>query len=293
MSFQNFHLDGSVSSNPHSKQNKEILVVIPARFGSTRLPGKMLADIIKDPLIVHTWRSVISSSFVKDFVDVIVACDDQRIFDAIKKAGGEAILTPSNLPSGTDRVFAAYKAHDKHNQYKVVINVQGDMPFVNPKIITEAIKLIQDYPEYDISTIATVTKATRQDMYEQEQVVNPVVAFRKDELNDNRSKNFEKEWSNECSEKVGEALYFSRSPIPFGGPFYKHIGVYGFRPNSLEKFVSLPQSSLEKSERLEQLRAIENGMRIGIKILNLEYPISVDTAEDLENARVIAAVSRM
>ena len=280
MSTQNLCSNTSGSS---CCQKKDVLVVIPARFGSTRLPGKMLADIANKPLIVHTWMSVTSSSLIKDIADVVVACDDQRIFDAIKEAGGEAVFTSSDLPSGTDRTFAAYKALGKSDQYSAIINVQGDMPFVESKIVLEAIKLIKDYPDYDMSTVGTITKTTRQEMYELEQVVNPVVAFRKDQDCEKNAA------AGEGSEGVGEALYFSRSPIPFGGPFYKHIGVYGFRPETLERFVSLPQSSLEKSERLEQLRAIENGMKIGIKILDLGYPISVDTAEDLENARAVAA----
>lgn len=261
----------SSSSAENSSCSKKVLVVIPARFASTRLPGKMMTDIAGEPLIVHTWRSVMSSAAVADLSDVIVACDDQRISDAIKKVGGEVVLTDPDLPSGTDRVFAAYKSCDNNGQYEAVINVQGDMPFVEAEIVTEAINLIQNYSEYDMSTVATKTDATREQMYEQTQVVNPVISFRKDDGN------------------VGKALYFSRSPLPFGGPFYKHIGVYGFRPDTLERFVKLPQSPLEKSERLEQLRAIEDGMTVGIKVIDLKYPISVDTAEDLENARRVAA----
>lgn len=263
------HFQSSNSNN--LDENKKVLVVIPARFGSTRLPGKMMADIAGEPLIVHTWRSVVSSKPLVDVADVLVACDDQRIANAVKGAGGDVIMTPSDLPSGTDRVYAAYELCGRSSRYEAVVNVQGDMPFVEPEIVEEAIKLIGN-SNYDISTIATTTKnVTRQDMYKQEQVVNPVIAF-----------------SNDNSEDTGKALYFSRSPVPFGGPFYKHIGVYGFHINTLKKFVSLPQSSLERSERLEQLRALENGMSIGIKVLNLEYPISVDTPEDLENARKIA-----
>lgn len=241
--------------------NDDVLVVIPARIASTRLPKKMLADIGGKPLIVRTLESVKSAGIE----NVIVACDGAEIAEVIEKAGGRAILTDPNLASGTDRVYAAYKSYDTQDKYHFVINVQGDMPFVDAKIVSEAINVIRD-TEYDMSTIASKTNES-DNTHLLEQVVKPVIAF------DGENSN------------LGRALYFSRSPIPFGGPFYKHIGVYGFRKASLEKFVSLPQSRLERSERLEQLRALENGMTIGIKTLELEYPISVDTAEDLEEAR--------
>lgn len=237
----------------------DTLIVIPARVASTRLPNKMLADIGGKPLIVHTWESVISGGFS----DVVVACDGREIADAVEQAGGKAVLTSPDLASGTDRVHAAYKAYDKEGKYKFIVNVQGDMPFVEPKLVSEVVELIKN-SNYDMATVASTTS---DDSYKLDQVVKPVIAY------DNEN------------ERTGKALYFSRSPIPFGGPFFKHVGIYGFRAESLNKFVSLPQSKLEKSERLEQLRAIENGMTIGIKVLDLEHPISVDTAADLEQAR--------
>ena len=237
----------------------DTLIVIPARVASTRLPNKMLADIGGKPLIVRTWESVMAGGFS----DVVVACDGREIADAIEQAGGKAVLTSPDLASGTDRVHAAYKTYDKDGKYKFIVNVQGDMPFVEPKLVSEVVELIKN-SKYDMATVASTTS---DDSYKLNQVVKPVIAY------DNEK------------ERTGQALYFSRSPIPFGGPFFKHVGIYGFRAESLNKFVALPQSKLEKSERLEQLRAIENGMTIGIKVLDLEHPISVDTASDLELAR--------
>lgn len=237
----------------------DTLIVIPAHMASTRLPNKMLADIGGKPLIVRTWESVMAGGFS----DVIVACDGREIADAVEQAGGKAILTSPDLASGTDRVHAAYKTYDKEGKYKFIVNVQGDMPFVEPKLVSEVVELIKN-SNYDMATVASTTS---DDSYKLDQVVKPVIAY------DNEN------------ERTGKALYFSRSPIPFGGPFFKHVGIYGFRADSLEKFVSLPKSKLEKSERLEQLRALENGMTIRIKVLDLEHPISVDTAADLELAR--------
>lgn len=237
----------------------DTLVVIPARVASTRLPNKMLADMGGEALIVRTWQSVMKGGFS----DVIVACDGREIANAIENAGGKAVMTSPELASGTDRVHAAYKTYDKEGRYKFVVNVQGDMPFVEPKLVLEVVELIRN-SNYDMATVASTTN---DDSYKQDQVVKPVIAYDNEE------------------ERIGKALYFSRSPIPFGGPFFKHVGIYGFRAETLNKFVSLPQSRLEKSEKLEQLRALENGMTIGIKVLDLEHPISVDTASDLKLAR--------
>ncbi|MBR1734700.1 MAG: 3-deoxy-manno-octulosonate cytidylyltransferase [Alphaproteobacteria bacterium] len=238
----------------------DTLIVVPARIASTRLPNKIIADIGGKPLIVHTWESVMSAKVG----DVIVACDSKEIAEKIEKAGGTAIITDPNIPSGSDRVFSAYKIFGK--PYKFIINVQGDMPFVESQIIQETAYLIK-YRKFDITTIASEVK---DDTYSHTQVVKPVIAF---------------ENTQDKNNQIGRALYFSRSPVPFGGPYYKHIGIYGFRVESLEKFVSLPQGNLEKIEKLEQLRALENNMTIGIKILDLDSPISVDTFDDLQNAR--------
>jgi 3-deoxy-manno-octulosonate cytidylyltransferase (CMP-KDO synthetase) len=233
------------------------LTVIPARTASVRLPEKMLADINGKPLIVRTFESAVAA----DVGDVIVACDNIKIANAIENAGGKAVLTDPDLPSGTDRVFSALIKYDQSKKYKFIINLQGDLPFITPNFIKEADKLIRN-TDYDISTAATPIK---DDSYLRSSVVKPVIAF--------------------TSDNSGRALYFSRSAIPFGGPFFHHVGIYCFRAEGLGKFVNLPQSVLEKSEKLEQLRAVENNMTIGITVINAAPPISVDTADDLAMAR--------
>ncbi|GHU16148.1 3-deoxy-manno-octulosonate cytidylyltransferase [Alphaproteobacteria bacterium] len=233
------------------------LIVIPARGASTRLPGKMLADISGKPLIVRTYQSVVAANVG----DVVVACDGDEIASVIRNAGGTAILTDPNLPSGSDRVYAACKEYDPNGKYKFVINVQGDMPFVAAEFIQKSHEVLLK-SNCDISTIAT---PINDDSYLKESVVKPVIAF------------YEK--------NSGKALYFSRSPVPFGGPYYHHVGIYGFKTESLERFISLPQGILEQAEKLEQLRALENSMTIGIDVVDIDQPISVDTPADLEFAR--------
>lgn len=241
----------------------DTLIAIPARVASTRLQRKMLSDIGGKPLIVRTLESVKASGVG----DVIVACDGEEIADAVHEAGGIAILTDPELQSGTDRVFSACKLYDKNNKYKYIINVQGDMPFVSKTLVQEAVKIVRE-SDYDFSTLAT---PIRDESYLLDSVVKPVIAY--DELENANKFN-----------TIGNAIYFSRSAVPFGGPYYHHVGIYCFRSEALEKFVSLPQSYLEKTERLEQLRGIENGMKIGIKLIDEDSPISVDTSEDLKRA---------
>jgi 3-deoxy-manno-octulosonate cytidylyltransferase (CMP-KDO synthetase) len=237
------------------------LIVIPARVASVRLPGKMLADVNGKPLIVRTFESAVSSGVG----DVVVACDGNEIASVIREAGGKAVLTDPNLPSGTDRVFSGRTLYDLEKKYDVIINLQGDLPFISANFIRESEKIIRN-SDYDISTVATPIK---DDSYLVNSVVKPVISF--------------------TSETGGKALYFSRSPVPSGGPFFHHVGIYCFRAESLEKFVSLPQSPLEKSEKLEQLRALENNMTIGIGVIDAAAPISVDTADDLAAARKYSA----
>jgi 3-deoxy-manno-octulosonate cytidylyltransferase (CMP-KDO synthetase) len=217
----------------------------------------MLADIGGKPLIVRTYQSVVAANVG----DVIVACDSEEIAAAVQEVGGIAILTDPDLPSGTDRVLAAHKQYDKNHRYDFVINVQGDMPFVAPEFIQHSNNMLCE-SNYDMSTVAT---PIRDDSYKLENVVKPVIVFEK--------------------ENSGKAIYFSRSAVPFGGPYYHHIGIYCFRPQTLEKFTALPSGTLEKTEKLEQLRALENNMTIGIGILPLKPPISVDIPADLEAAR--------
>lgn len=239
----------------------DTLVVIPARIGSVRLPGKMMADIGGIPLIVSTYKHAAAAGVG----DVAVACDDKAIADAVGRAGGRAVLTDPELPSGTDRVFAAWRKIDPQERYRYIINVQGDLPLISPEFIKKADELVKT-SNFDMSTLAA---PIHDESYLLNSAVKPVIAF--------------------TSAEEGRALYFSRSPIPFGGPYYNHVGIYGFRAEALKKFVSLPQSNLEKIEKLEQLRALENGISIGIAAVDLPAPISVDTAEDLERVRKAAA----
>jgi 3-deoxy-manno-octulosonate cytidylyltransferase (CMP-KDO synthetase) len=214
----------------------------------------MLADVKGKPLVVRTFES----AKLANAGDVVVACDCDEIASAIQNAGGKAVLTDPNLPSGTDRVFAAWKKLDPEGKYKFIINLQGDMPFIGADFVRSAVEDIKK-TNCDIFTLGTPIK---DDSYLRESVVKPLITF--------------------DSQNGGRALYFSRSAIPFGGPYFNHIGIYCFRAEGLRKFVGLPQSPLEKTERLEQLRAIENGMTIGVRIISAAPPISVDTQEDLE-----------
>ncbi len=235
----------------------DTLVVVPARVSSTRLPRKVLADINGKPLIVRAYEGAVASGVG----DVIVACDDSHVKEAIENIGGIAVLTDSELPSGTDRVFEAWQKFDAAQKYKYIIDVQGDLPFLDAEFIQKAEEIVKE-SDYDMSTLATPIK---NDLYKQPSTVKPVISF--------------------SDSKKGRALYFSRSAVPYNGPYYNHVGIYCFRAESLERFVKFPQGLLEKTEKLEQLRALENDMTIGISVVDKDSPISIDTYEDLERAR--------
>jgi 3-deoxy-manno-octulosonate cytidylyltransferase (CMP-KDO synthetase) len=223
----------------------------------------MLVDIGGKPLIVHTFEKAVAANVG----DVVVACDCEEVATQIRAVGGEAILTDPNLPSGTDRVFSAWTKCDLAGKYKFIINLQGDLPHIAPKFIQVAAISARN-TEYDIFTLAT---PIMDDSYLQDSVVKPVIAF--------------------TSKDEGKALYFSRMAIPLGGPFFHHVGIYCFRSNKLRNFVNLPQGLLEKAERLEQLRALENNMTIGIRVIDADQPLSVDTLDDLTLARRYIEVS--
>jgi 3-deoxy-manno-octulosonate cytidylyltransferase (CMP-KDO synthetase) len=223
----------------------------------------MLADIGGKPLIVRTLECALAAGVG----DVIVACDGEEIADAVQKAGGTAVLTDPDLPSGTDRVFAARSKYDPTGKYKIIINLQGDQPLVAPEFVRAVVELVKK-SDFDISTPIV---AVKDDSHLRDAVVKSVVAF--------------------TSKNTGKALYFSRSAIPFGGPYFRHVGIYCFRAEGLRKFVSLPPSPLEISEKLEQLRAIENGMTIGVTLVDADPPVSVDVEEDLEQARRLFKIS--
>ena len=238
------------------KVNKAI-IIIPARMGSTRLYGKPLVNINGKPMIWHVWSRAIKSNIGP----VVVATDTKEIADKIIAEGGNAIITSDTHLSGSDRVFEAIEKVDSGKNYELVINLQGDIPNLNSENLKS---LIPENYEFDICTFVTQAKKSE---IEQQSVVKTVVA-----------------WAN--NKKInGKALYFSRNVVPFGAEkFWHHIGIYLWKRSSLEKFVSLPQSYLEKVENLEQLRALEFGMNI--KVIKIkDAPLSVDTEDDLFKVR--------
>lgn len=240
------------------------VILIPARLASTRLPNKPLAGIAGKPMIVHVWRRAGEAGIGP----VFVACDDKRVKDAIEAEGGNAVMTHPDYPSGSDRIHAALAEIDPDGRYDVVVNVQGDVPTVEPETIRAVLRPLAD-PMIDIATLAAeiIEPGERTDPA----VVKPVLAF--------------------TGPDMAQALYFSRASIPYGdGPLYHHIGIYAYRRAALARFVSLPPSPLEIREKLEQLRALEAGMRIGVAVVRA-VPLGVDTAEHLERARVLLGES--
>jgi len=236
------------------------VILIPARLQASRLPGKPLADIAGTPMIVH----VLQRACEADIGPVYVACDDVRIADAVRKSGGEAIMTRADHPSGSDRIFEALSLIDKANKYDVIVNVQGDVPTIDPAVIRAAL-LPFAYRNIDIATLAAKISDDKERI--DPSVVKPVLSFTLPDP------------------KIAQALYFSRATIPHGsGPLYHHIGIYAYRRATLTRFVSLRPSPLEQCEKLEQLRALEAGMRIGVALVNT-VPLGVDTPEHLEQAR--------
>jgi 3-deoxy-manno-octulosonate cytidylyltransferase (CMP-KDO synthetase) len=237
------------------------IIVIPARLAATRLPGKPLADIGGAPMIVHVWRR----AFAAEIGPVVVACGDRAIADAIEAIGGRAVMTDPSLPTGSDRIHQAIMRLDPSRSHDAVINVQGDLPLLDPAAVRVALAGLAD-PEFDIATLAAVMadKAALADTS-----VNKVVAGFAD------------------PDRPARALYFSKAIIPWGeGPHYEHIGLYAYRRAALEEFVGLPRGVLEQRERLEQLRALEAGMRICVSLIDAgRLGVQVDTPADLERAR--------
>jgi 3-deoxy-manno-octulosonate cytidylyltransferase (CMP-KDO synthetase) len=238
----------------------DILILIPARMAATRLPGKPLADIAGAPMIVHVLRRAEAAAIGP----VVVATDSPQIEAAVQKAGGRAVMTRADHASGSDRIFEALGKVDPGRRAAIVVNVQGDLPTLEPSAIAAAVALLAD-ETVDIATpAAEITRAEERDNPGVVKVVGtPVAPARL------------------------RALYFTRATAPSGdGPLYHHIGLYAFRRAALERFVALPQSSLEKREKLEQLRALEAGMRIDVAIVDA-VPLAVDTPEDLARARAV------
>lgn len=236
------------------------VVVIPARMASSRLPGKPLADIEGEPMIVHVWRRAREA----DIGPVFVACAEPEIAAVVERVGGQAVLTDPALPSGSDRVHAALETLDPKGTYDTVINPQGDTPTMAPALLHAVLAPLAD-PEVDIATLATVIR-------EPEKMVDPNIVKVALEPRPGHP-------------GVGRAIYFSRLTVPSGdGSYYHHEGIYAFRRASLRRFVSLPQAGLERTERLEQLRALVAGMRIDVALID-EVPWGVNTPSDLERAR--------
>jgi len=238
------------------------VVLIPSRFAASRLPGKPLAPIHGQPMIVHVWRRAMEA----DLGPVIVATDHADIAAAITDAGGTAVMTRADHHSGTDRIAEALATADPVGRYDVIVNFQGDLPTIAAHVLRETAALLAD-PDVAIGTpVALITAPD-------EAAQDSVVKMAGTPLGPGRFR----------------ALYFSRAPIPWGpGPLYHHIGLYVWRRDALNIFVGLPPSPLEMREKLEQLRALEAGLRIDAVLVD-DIPLGVDTPADLERARALLA----
>ena len=235
-----------------------VLILIPARMASIRLPGKPLADIAGKPMIVHVAARAAESGLGR----VAVATDSDDVAAAVSKAGFEAVMTRADHASGSDRIFEALQAVDPRGDVETVVNVQGDLPTIDPATILAAFKPL-DEPSVDIATLGV-------EIVRAEEKTNPNVV---------------KIVGSPLSATRLRALYFTRATAPWGdGPLYHHIGLYAYRRAALERFVALKPSPLESREKLEQLRALEAGMRIDAEIVET-VPLGVDTPEDLARAR--------
>ncbi len=234
--------------------NRKSIAVIPARYGSTRFPGKVLAPLAGKPMIQWVYEKAAASCVD----EVLVATDDPKVIAAVKAFGGDAVMTSPEHPSGTDRIWEAVSQLD----YEIIINVQGDEPLIPVTVIDQLIDLMKQSKNVEMATVAVPRPRHELDDPNKVKVV----------LGANR-----------------QALYFSRSMLPFlreGGvdmPTYLHWGIYAYRKDTLQRFIALPEGQLEQCEKLEQLRALENGINIDVILSNLES-IGVDTPEDLELA---------
>jgi 3-deoxy-manno-octulosonate cytidylyltransferase (CMP-KDO synthetase) len=242
------------------------IVLIPARMASTRLPAKPLADIAGQPLIVRVWRQAMAAGIGP----VVVAAAEHEIREAIEIAGGRAVMTDPALPSGSDRIFAALERIDTAYAHDVVVNLQGDLPALDPAHIRAVVDALAASGA-DMATLAAEIEdeADRSNP----NVVKAVVAW-------------------DVSGARGRALYFTRARAPHGdGPLFHHVGLYAYRREALARFVALEPSPLEMREKLEQLRALEAGMSIAVALID-EVPLSVDTPEDLARARRLLTPGR-
>ena len=235
--------------------SKKIKIIIPTRLASTRLPRKALLEIVGKSMIARVYEQALKA----EIGEVLVACDGEEIAAELQKIGANFVITDPNLPSGTDRIFAAYQSSKSTEDF--VINLQGDLPNIDPESIRICAKKLVE-SDCDISTLASPIRDLKD-------IANPNVV-------------------KIAMTKQGKALYFSRAAIPYSknetDGYFHHIGIYGYKIAALKKFVSLAPSPLEQRESLEQLRALENGLSIAVGIVE-KQPISVDSFEDLENAR--------
>ncbi len=236
------------------------IIIVPARMASTRLPGKPMAGIHGLPMIVHVWQRACEA----DLGPVVVATDEAAVLRAVEAAGGRAVMTRTDHASGSDRIEEALEALDPEGRHDVVVNVQGDLPTIDPAIIRAAVAPLAD-PRVDIATLAAIIR-------------------RAEETDD---PNIVKAIGTEIAPGRFRALYFTRATAPWGeGPLLHHIGLYAYRRAALRRFVRLPPSPLERREKLEQLRALEAGMRVDITLVDT-VPLGVDTPGELERARTL------
>jgi 3-deoxy-manno-octulosonate cytidylyltransferase (CMP-KDO synthetase) len=238
------------------------LIVIPARLKATRLPDKVLADIAGEPMIVHVWRRAVEA----ECGPVLVVADDEAICEAVRLAGGKALMTRPDHQSGSDRIFEAVSRIDPKGEIETIVNLQGDLPTLDSRLVRACLGALDDSAA-DIGTIAaTITRV--------EERTDPNVV---------------KVVGSPLGPLALRALYFTRATAPYGdGPLYHHIGIYAYRRAALARFVSLPPSPLETREKLEQLRALEAGMRIHVALVDT-VPLGVDTPADLARARQLLA----
>ncbi len=237
------------------------IILIPARMASTRLPGKPLADIHGLPMIVHVLRRAAAAHIG----EAVVATDSEAVQAAVEKAGVRAVMTRSDHVSGSDRIFEALQALDPEHRFDVVVNVQGDLPTIDPSEIRAALKPLTD-PAVDIATLAAM-------------IIDPA---------ERSNPNVVKAIGTEIAPGHLRATTFTRADASGPGPHYHHIGLYAYRRAALERFVKLPPSANEQRERLEQLRALDAGMRIDITVVKT-VPLGVDTPEELAKARAMLA----
>ena len=250
-------------SAPYGMDNSSrTIVLIPARLGSTRLPDKPLATIAGVPMIVQVWRRAREAGVGP----VVVACAEPEIAEAVRAAGGKAVLTDPALPSGTDRIFAALHERRPERRFQRVVNLQGDLPTLDPGRRSRQVLEPLDALGTDIGTLANADRGRAR--------------ARRSQRGQGRGQP-----STRTAPTLGRALYFTRATAPAGpGPVWHHIGIYAFTRAALERFAALPPSPLERRERLEQLRALEHGMSIGVRLVDA-VPFGVDTPADLEKAR--------